>query len=108
MKRIAFIAQAKDDISGFPRAVKTVFGYALFLAQNGGKHPKAIAMKGFPGASVLEVRDDHAGNTYRLVYTTKGGVAISVLHAFMKKSTRGIKTPKTIVDTIKDRLKMVK
>ncbi len=108
MKRIAFIAQTKADLSGFPRAVKTGFGYALFLAQNGGKHPKAVAMKDFAGASVLEVRFDHAGDTYRLVYTTKGGAAISVLHAFMKKSTRGLKTPKTIIDTIKARLKMVR
>jgi phage-related protein len=64
-------------------------------------------MKGFPGASVIEVRDDHAGDTYRLVYTLKGGIRITVLHAFKKKSTRGIGTPKQIIDTIKQRLKDV-
>lgn len=107
MKDVAFTARTRDDISAFPQGVKTVFGYALFLAQNGKKHPKAGAMKGFPGASVLEVRDDHDGNTYRLFYTTKGGEVITVLYALMKKSTRGIKTPRQVINTIKARLKDV-
>ena len=108
MKRVAFAAQTRDDLSDFPAEVKSMFGHALYMAQTGKTHPDAKAMRGFPGASVIEVRDDHAGDTYRLVYTAKGGSAITVLHAFKKKSRRGIRTPKQIIDTIRQRLKDVK
>ncbi len=80
-------------------------GYGLYVAEVGEKAPTAKAMKGFHGASVLEITDDHSGNTYRVVYTTKFKGVIVVLHAFMKKSKRGIATPKTTINLIKARLK---
>jgi phage-related protein len=33
-------------------------GYALYLAQTGGKHQSAKPLKGFGGAQVLEITDD--------------------------------------------------
>ena len=45
-------------------------------------------------------------DTYRAVYTVKIGEKIYVLHAFQKKSTRGIRTPKREIDLIKQRLKI--
>ncbi len=42
-------------------------GYALGLAQLGGKHPKAKPWKG-EGAGVFEIVEDHRGDTYRAVY----------------------------------------
>lgn len=44
-------------------------------------------------------------NTFRTVYTAKLRGAIYVLHAFQKKSKKGIETPKHTLDLITDRLK---
>ncbi len=71
----------------------------------GGKHPDAKPLKGFGGAGVLEVVDDHQGNTYRAVYTVRLSEAVYALHAFQKKSTAGIATRKQDVALIKQRLK---
>jgi len=62
-------------------------------------------MKGFGGASVLEIVEDDDGNTYRAVYTVRFKGAVYVLHAFQKKSKHGIKTPQSDIDLIKSRLR---
>jgi phage-related protein len=80
-------------------------GYALLLAENGDKHPDAKPLQGFGGAGVVEITDDYDGNTYRAVYTVKFESAVYVLHAFQKKSHKGIATPKSDLDLIKMRLK---
>jgi phage-related protein len=54
---------------------------------------------------VLEIVDDHDGDTYRAVYTVRLADAIYVLHAFQKKSKQGIATPKQELDLISRRLR---
>ena len=88
-----------------PGDVIDVFGFALHLAQMGKKHDQAKPLKGFGGASVLEVVEDHMGDTYRAVYTVKIAEKVYVLHCFQKKSTKGIETPKHEMDLIRERLK---
>jgi phage-related protein len=85
--------------------VRDEFGYALYLAQTGKKHPSAKPLKGFGGASVLEVVEDCQGDTYRAVYTVKFVEAVYVLHVFQKKSTHGISTPRQDIELIRERLK---
>jgi phage-related protein len=80
-------------------------GYALHHAQIGEKHKDAKPLRGFGGASVLEVVEDYDGDTYRAVYTVKSAGAVYVVHAFQKKSRRGSETPKPDMDLIKLRLK---
>ena len=80
-------------------------GYALYLAQMGGKHPDAKPLKGFKGAGVLELVEDYAGDAYRAVYTVRFGDAVYILHAFQKKSKTGRKTPRLEKDRIAERLK---
>ena len=80
-------------------------GFALYLAQIGDKHPQAKPLKGFGGAGVLEVVEDHDGETYRATYTVRFAHAIYVLHVFHKKSKRGTATPKADIDLIKKRLR---
>jgi len=80
-------------------------GFAINDAQNGDEHPRAKALKGFGGRTVLEVIDDEDGDTYRAVYTVRFAGVIYVLHAFQKKSKRGIETPKREIEIIKVRLK---
>ncbi len=57
------------------------------------------------GSGVFEIIARYDTNTYRTVYTVRLGDNIYVLHAFQKKSTRGISTPKREIDLIKQRLK---
>lgn len=104
-KPIFWVGSSKKDLVAMPDEVQDVFGYALHVAQDGGKHPQAKPLKGFGGASVLEVVEDWNGDTYRGVYTVKFANAVYVLHCFQKKSTRGAETPKPDMDLIRDRLK---
>ncbi len=63
-------------------------------------------MKGIvSGSGVLELVERHDGDAYRVVYTVRFKDAVYVLHAFQKKSKRGIKTPKHDMEVIRERLK---
>jgi phage-related protein len=104
-KPLIWIGSAKEDLSAFPEDVKDAMGFALYVAQQGGKHAHAKPLHGFGGAGVLEVVEDHAGDTYRAVYTVRLAGRVYVLHAFQKKSKHGIATPKTEISLIKSRLK---
>src|ERR1700724_4366218 len=92
-KPTLWIGSSKDDLRAFPGEVRRVMGFAINDAQNGDEHPRAKALKGFGGRGVLEVVDDEDGDTYRAVYTVRFAGLIYVLHAFQKKSQKGIETP---------------
>ena len=89
----------------FPEDVKSEMGYALFQAQAGGRHRKAKTFRGSGDAGVVEVVDDHRGDTYRTVYTVRFARAVYVLHAFQKKSKSGIATPRSDLNLIEQRLR---
>jgi phage-related protein len=96
---------SKVDFMTFPRTVQREMGYALFLAQMGERHPTmAKTLSGFGGATVIEVKESYDGNAYRAVYAVRYADAIYVLHAFQKKSKKGIATPKTEMNLIRKRL----
>ena len=103
-KPLHWIGSSKRDYLAFPSAVQSDMGYALGLAQLGGKHPHAKPWKG-EGPGVFEVVEDFRGDTYRALYTVRFAGVIYVLHAFQKKSTQGIKTALTEVRLISERLK---
>jgi phage-related protein len=102
-KPLFWIGSSKDDLMDFPEPVKDEIGVALSVAQFGGKHPKAKPWKG-EGPGVLEIVEDHHGDTYRAVYTVRFEHAVYVLHAFQKKSPKGRKTALTDVNLISRRL----
>jgi len=111
LKPVHWIGSSLDDLKTFPDDVQDVIGYALYLAQLGGKHPDAKPLTGDPafrGAGVLEVVENYDRNTYRAVYTVRLAGSVYVLHAFQKKSKRGIATPKSDIDRIKARLQTAK
>ena len=105
LRPLQWVGSAKKDLLAMPDGVQDVFGFALYLAQTGKKHDQTKPLKGFGGAGVLEVVEDHMGDTFRAVYTVKLASAVYVLHCFQKKSTRGIETPKPDIDLIRERLK---
>ena len=102
-----WIGSAKRDLLAFPEPVIDRMGYALGVAQLGGKHPHAKPWKG-DGGGVFEVVEDFSGDTYRAVYTVRFAEVIYVLHAFQKKSTKGIATAATDVAMIKARLRLAR
>lgn len=98
------MASSRKDYGDFPEDVQRAFGFGLFLAQTGQHPPNAKPLKGL-GSGVVELVDDHDGDTYRAVYTVRLERAIYVLHAFKKKAKRGIATPKSDIDLIRKRLR---
>ena len=105
-KPTVWIGSSRNDLREFPEEVRRVMGVAINDAQNGEEHPRAKALRGFGGRSVLEVVDDEDGDTYRAVYTVRLAGVIYVLHAFQKKSKKGSETPKRDIEVIKARLKV--
>ena len=104
-KPVRWVGSSKEDLSGFPDAVRRRVGGALWEAQVGRKARYAKPLKGFGDAGVLEIVDDFDGDTFRAVYTVRFAKAVYVLHAFQKKSRHGIATPKTELNLIDKRLK---
>jgi phage-related protein len=104
-KPVVWMGSSKEDLKEFPDDVQGEFGHALWVAQEGDKYVSAKPLKGFGGASVLEIVEDYDGDTYRAVYTVRFAEAVFVLHCYQKKSRRGAETPKSDVELIKRRLK---
>jgi phage-related protein len=106
LKPLIWVATSLEDLKVFPDEVRRIMGYALYLAQAGQKHLDAKPLKGFGGAGVLEIVEDFEGNAYRAVYTVRLAGAVYVLHAFQKKSRRGIKTSRADIDKVKARFRL--
>ena len=104
-RRLIWVESSQKDFLMFPREVQRCMGYALRYAQEGEKAAKAKPLQGFSGASVLEIVEIDLGGTYRCIYTVQFQTGIYVLHAFQKKSHKGIATPKEHIDMVKRRLK---
>lgn len=105
VKELYWIGSSIKDLRAFPTEVKEEFGYALFQVQQGKTPRGAKPLKGYGGATVLELRTDFETDTYRAVYTVRFAEAVYVLHAFQKKSKQGIATPQSALDLIKRRLR---
>jgi phage-related protein len=105
VKPVRWVASSREDLRRFPEEVRRRVGGALWDAQLGLKAPFAKPLGGFRSAGVLEIVDDFEGDTLRAVYTVRFAGAVYVLHAFQKKSKRGIATPKPELELIERRLK---
>jgi phage-related protein len=60
------------------------------------------------GSGLFEIAPAFRGDAYRVIYAVQFANDVGVIHAFRKKSKRGIKTPKSELDLIRDRLKRLK
>jgi phage-related protein len=104
---ISWLTPARKAFDDFPEGTRETMIDALSVAAEGGKAGIAKLMKGM-GSGVFEIALPFRGDAFRVVYTVQVGDDIWVVHAFQKKSTHGIKTPKREIDLIKDRLKRLK
>jgi len=102
-KPLHWVGSAKRDLLLFPPQVVSEVGWALGVAQFGGRHPAVKPWKG-AGPRVLEIVKHHSGNAYRIVYSLQFEEAVYVLHCFQKKSPRGIKTARNDVEAVRRRL----
>ena len=104
IRTVRWVGDARERLQEFPAQVRKDIGHALYLVQTGQTPPSAKPMRGIE-SGVFEIVDDYATDTYRAVYTVKVGSSLYILHAFMKKSKRGIRTPKREIDLIRRRLR---
>jgi len=104
LKPVVWVASSRKDLRKFSAPQHPV-GYAIYVAQRGGKHRDAKVLTGFGGAGVLEVVEDFRGDTFRAVYTLKYSDSVYVLHAFQKKSKSGSETPRRDMELIEQRLR---
>lgn len=104
-KPVIWVGSSRKALREFPEPVRDHVGYALYVAQKGGKHRDTKALSGFGGAGVVEIIKDFRGDTFRAVYTVRYAEAVYVLHAFQKKSKTGRETPRHDMDLIKQRLR---
>ena len=66
-KPLVWIGSSLKDFRAFSDEVKSEMGYALFLAQRGGRHRKAKTFKGTGDAGIVEIVEDYRGDTFRAV-----------------------------------------
>ncbi|NJR73503.1 MAG: type II toxin-antitoxin system RelE/ParE family toxin [Scytonema sp. CRU_2_7] len=104
LRSLVWMGDSRKNIREFPEEVQKAVGYALQLVQAGETPLDAKPFKGV-GSGVSEIVKRYDTDTYRAVYAVKIGEKIYVLHAFQKKSKKGVKTPQTDVDLIKQRYK---
>jgi len=87
-KPLKWIASSYKDLMALPSDARRRFGHALSLAQMGDQDDAAKVLKGFGGASVLEVVEDDADGTYRAVYTVKFAEAVFLFCTASRKKAR--------------------
>jgi|ERR1700722_3225568 phage-related protein len=101
---ISWIRAALKEFERFPEGAKSIFLASLTIAAEGGKADIAKPMHGL-GSGLFEIALPFRGDAFRVVYTVQRADEIWVVHAFKKKSKRGIKTPQREIELMKDRLK---
>ena len=104
---ISWIKAARKDFERFPAEAQTICLTALTIAAEGGKADIAKPFKGL-GSGVFEIALPLRGNAFRVLHAVQIGDEIWVIHAFQKKSTQGIKTPRHEIELIEGRLKKLK
>src|SRR3984957_13794341 len=102
LRPVVWMGNSKNNLRDFPNGAQKLLGDELQLIQFGGVPKNAKPFKGV-GSGVLEIALRYASDAYRVVLAVQIGKRIYVLHAFQKKSKRGVETPRRDVDLIKKR-----
>ena len=106
LRPLLWVASSKRDFIEMPEDVVSDFGHWLFQIQKGKVPKNAKALSGFGGAQIMELWKNNADGTFRAIYTVKYAGVIIILHAFQKKSKKGIETPKQDKELIYSRIKL--
>ncbi|MDP3897554.1 MAG: type II toxin-antitoxin system RelE/ParE family toxin [Mesorhizobium sp.] len=103
LRPLKWVGSSRRDYADFPDEVQEAFGFELYLAQIGEHPPSAKPLRGMGG--VIELVEDHQGDTFRTVYLARFEMAVYVLHCFKKKSKSGIATPQHEIELVRARLR---
>ena len=106
-RAISWVKAARKEFETFPEKVRTEGLRALTLAAEGAKADSAKPLHGL-GSGIFEIVLNDRSGTYRVVYAVQIGDDLWVVHAFQKKSKKGVKTPQQEIDLVRDRLKRLK
>lgn len=104
LRTVVWLGNSKKNIRDFPEGAQKLLGDELQLIQFGGMPKDAKPFKGI-GSGVLEIALRYASDAYRVVVAVQIGKRIYVLHAFQKKSKKGIETPQRDVELIRQRFR---
>ena len=104
---VSWLKAALRDFENFPAGARNICLVALTVAAEGGKADVAKPMLGL-GSGVFEIALPLKGDAFRVVYAVQLTDEIWVLHAFQKKSKRGIATPRHEIEVVKQRLRALK
>lgn len=103
LRPLKWVGSSRKDYADFPLDVQETFGFELYLAQIGEHPPSAKPLRGL--GSVVELVEDHQGDTFRTIYLARFETAVYVLHCFKKKSKSGIATPQHEIELVRARLR---
>ena len=104
---VSWIKAARKEFEDFPATAQIEGLRALAVAAEGGKADNVKPSKGF-GSGVMEIVLRHRDDAFRVIYALQIGEDVWVVHAFQKKSTQGIKTPRHEIELVHDRIKRLK
>jgi len=107
LRPLVWVGNSKRNLQAFPKGAQKIIGDELQLIQFGGMPKDAKPFKGV-GSGVIEIALRYEGDAYRTVVAVQLGERIYVLHAFQKKSKKGIATPRKDVELIKQRYAQAK
>jgi phage-related protein len=102
LRPLVWLGNSRRNVRAFPDGAQKLIGDELQLIQFGGMPKDAKPFRGV-GGGLIEIALRYTGDAYRAVVAVQLGKSIYVLHAFQKKSKKGIATPKQDVDLIKRR-----
>lgn len=106
-RKVSWIKAALKDFNAFPDGARSQAADALTVIADGGMPDIAKPLTGL-GSGVWELAIKQRGDAYRVVYALQVDDDIWVVHAFQKKSTKGIATPKHEIDLVRERIKRLK
>ncbi len=103
--KIEWAGDSKEILSSFPHDVKATLGFSLRQIQNGDRPRCSHRPMTSVGQSVWELKDSDERTWYRLMYLTRIGDTIHVLHCFEKDSR---KTDRRDLEAARARLKEIR
>ena len=107
VRKLLWLAPVRKTVLDFPEPVRDSIFKALAVVERGVKPDCAKPMHGID-SGLFELAIRHRTDAWRVVYAVKIGDDIWIIHAFQKKSKRGISTPANEIDIIRKRLSMIR
>lgn len=106
-RRINWVKAALKDFQEFPEDARIRALMVLTFVAEGVTPDIAKPLAGL-GSGVWELAIKARGDAFRVVYALQLCEDIWVVHAFQKKSKKGIATPKHDIDLVRERIKRLK